>query len=359
MRKGRQQPPIQIHFMPALACNQHCTFCAYGHRTKDDNDTQENWKNMEMMSEAFLPREKMLECIESWDEMGVKAVEVTGGGEPLIYPHIDEFFQLASAWGVDLSLVTNGTGLTESRADMFNTTNWKWARVSIDAGSLDSYCSTRRVAASHWKHAWDAVSRLAKRKADSEQRVGVSYVVDFGNYADVYEGVKLAKLHGADNVRISAAFTPQQFQRFPPGAVETASLQARAAKEHFEDDTFQVNNLFDERINNILLGEQDYAFCAAKEVICVVGGDMNVYTCCTLAFNPKGLIGSIRDQSFRVLWESDAKQAFFRNHDARTICRVECLYEKRNKRALQLMATPSRELEQMRRVDTSIHRNFV
>jgi MoaA/NifB/PqqE/SkfB family radical SAM enzyme len=359
LREREQQPPVQIHFMPALACPQHCTFCSYGHRTKEDGEDQQGWKNMEMMSDAFLPRDKMLECVESWKAMGVKAVEITGGGEPLIWPCIDEFFELAVGWGVDLGLVTNGIALTEARADLYAATNWKWARVSIDAGSQENYCATRRVPASHWDKAWRAVRFLAERKTDPEQRVGVGYVVDRSNWESVFAGVALAKEAGADNVRISAAFTPHGTERFTEEAISEASKGAAAAKDAFEDEGFQVNNLFDERIANLVAARQDYAFCSVKEVVCIVGGDQNVYTCCTLAFTPKGLVGSFKDQSFQELWEGGAKEAFFAGHRADVICDMECLYEKRNKETLRLLEATADELGELRKADTSIHRNFI
>lgn len=358
--KGRlPQSPIQIHFMPALACNHNCSFCSYGHRTEDDGDEQFGWKNMEMMSNEFMPEMKMVECVESWKNLGVKCIEVTGGGEPLIYPHIDRFFSLVSEWGVDVGLVSNGTALTESRANLFNNCNWKWARISIDAGSVSSYCLTRRVPESHWAKAWGAVRLLAERKSNIEQRVGVGYVVDRSNWSDILRGCELAKEFGADNIRISAAFTPQHLDRFPEGAIEEASRQAAEAKERLEDDGFQVNNLFDERIGNLSSPTQDYDFCGTKEVLCVVGGDQKVYTCCTLAFNKKGLIGSIKNQSFKDLWESEEKKRLFACHRADRICNMECLYERRNKRMLELMSMTEDELRAVKLDDSSIHINFI
>ncbi len=356
LRDGARQYPTQIHFMPALACNQHCAFCSYGHRPDTDPPDQFGWKNMAMMSEAFMPADKMRECVADWRAMGVKAVEITGGGEPLIWPHIDEFLALAASWGVDIGLVTNGTALTEMRADGFARTNWKWARVSIDAGSRDQYARTRRVPLAHWDHAWRAVERLAQRRRDPEQRVGVGFVVDSWNFNGVYEAARMAWNAGADNIRVALAFTPAGLDRFPDGALREAGDQAQRAARDFAG-LLQVNDLVSERANNIAAEVQDYRLCAAKEVLCVVGGDQKVYTCCTLAFNPKGLIGSIEKQSFRSLWDSKAE--WFARHDARTICRVPCLYERRNKRALELMDMTPEAVAEIAAGDPGIHRNFI
>jgi MoaA/NifB/PqqE/SkfB family radical SAM enzyme len=344
--------------MPSLACNQHCGFCSYGHRLESDPPEERGWKNHALMSDDFMPADKMRELVADWRAMGVKAVEITGGGEPLIWPHIDEFLWLAADWGVDVGLVTNGTALTEHRANRFARTNWKWARVSIDAGTREQYVATRRVSRIQWDQAWMAVERLSLRRRDPEQRVGVGYVVDRTNYDGVYEACRLALERGADNVRVALAFTPAHLNRFPAGALEEAGAQAQKAAHDFAG-RLQVNDLVSERANNIAAQVQDYELCAAKEVLCVVGGDQRVYNCCTLAFNPLGLVGSIADRSFRDLWESDEVRAMFAGHDAREVCKVPCLYERRNKRALDLISMTPESVAAIAADDPGIHRNFI
>jgi wyosine [tRNA(Phe)-imidazoG37] synthetase (radical SAM superfamily) len=359
-RIGRRehQAPVVVHFMPMLACNQACHFCAFGHRIAGDPEDQQGWKNMELMSNEFLPLGKTRELVADWRSMGVKAIELTGGGEPLIWPHADEFLGLASEWGVDMALVTNGTALTEKRAALFGATAWKWARVSIDAGCVEDYTATRRVPAKHWELAWAAVRRLvAMRQVGSEQRVGVGFVVDRSNYLGVYTFCALAKAAGADNVRIGMAFTPAGLARITPEARVSVQQQIAEASRSFECDTFKINALFGERCQNLASRAQDYEFCGVKEVLCVVGGDQRVYSCCSLAFNSAGLIGSIADQSFAAMWNSDETLRWFGGHDAREQCRVECLYETRNKRILTMLADPA-EAERVRALPV-VHRNYL
>lgn len=358
MRQRRHQPPTQIHFMPALACQQRCRWCAYGHRAPGDGPEAQGWKNMQLMSGAHMPRAKMLECLRDWEAMGVRAVEVTGGGEPLVYPYIRDLFGGLTLWGVDVALVTNGVAMAPDMADAFTACNWLWARVSIDAGAADTYQKVRRVPADHWRKAWRALRLLADRVSHDEQRVGAGFVVDAGNWGEVYAFCRLAHEHGADNVRISAAFTPAGLGRFPAGALEAAADQAKAAADDFPG--LQVNCLVSERASNLAAPAQDYQFCGAKEVTCVVGGDSQVYTCCTLAFNEAGLIGDIEGRSFIDLWEAPETRAFFAGHDARQRCRVECLYEKRNRRILGLIDMSEAEVYALRlQMPQPVHKNFI
>lgn len=340
LRERRHQNPTVVHFMPALACNQRCSFCSYGHRVPEDGADQLGWKNMELMSDEFLPLDAMRRLVDDWDDMGVKAIELTGGGEPLIWPHVDEFFMESEGGPWDMAMVTNGTALTEARADLFAATRWKWARVSVDAGSAAQYSATRRVSEKHWDKAWAAVRRLVARKTDPEQRVGVGYVVDRHNVSGVYAGLAHARDAGADNVRVSMAFTPQGVNRIGQDAVDKVRGQLEMARANLAGPDFQINALFDERVGNLMAAEQDYEFCAVKEYLCVVGGDQNVYTCCTLAFNSAGLVGSFAGGSFKDLWWAPETVEWFSGHDAREVCRVPCLYEKRNKTALELLARP-------------------
>lgn len=361
MRNREHQNPQLIHFMPMLACNHYCKFCSYGHRTEDDGPDQFGWKNMQLMTDDYMPCHVMKQCVSSWMRMGVEAVELTGGGEPLLYPYVDELLRLLAAWGVKLGLVTNGTPLTESRANLLDTCDWQWVRVSIDAGEPITYCETRRVSKSHWKLAWKAVERMAaRRQAGSDQRVGAGFVVDHANYSTLLRFCKRAKEAGADNVRLAVAFTPHGEERFPEGALQMAAAQALEAKTTLEDDTFKVNDLINERHNNIIAAAQDYEFCGVKEVMAVVGPDA-AYTCCTLAFNELGKIGDVNeDQTFEQLWWNPKTIEWFAAHDAREVCQVPCLYEQKNRRVLEMLDSPQQDVEAAGQACGSCtHRSFV
>jgi MoaA/NifB/PqqE/SkfB family radical SAM enzyme len=221
--------------------------------------------------------------------------------------------------------------------------NLLWARISVDSGNKEDYMRVRKVGEKHWERAWKAVYNLSKYGRHPEFTLGVGFVITWDNYKGIKEAVRLAKENGAHNVRVSAAFTEKYLEYYSLGSVgrgyndviKEASVLAKEAKSLYEDDKFKVFNLFDERIDNIVEGKQDYDFCMSKEVVCVVGGDSRVYTCCSLAFNPRGLVGDVKEKSFKDLWFSEENKKFFRRHDPRDICNVMCLYEQRNKNFIE------------------------
>lgn len=164
---------------------------------------------------------------------------------------------------------------------------------------------------------------------------------------------------GAHNVRVSAAFTEKQLDYYTLGqvghnaVVERAKELAAEAKVRFEDDAFKVYNLFGERIGNMEVGRQDYKYCMEKEVVCVIGGTQEVFTCCSLAYNKKGLIGDVKTQRFKDLWFGEGTTRFFKKHNPEYICNVMCLYESRNKEFL------SKRDSGLVLPESTKHRNFI
>lgn len=91
--ENRRIIPIHIQFIPTNKCNLFCSFCSC-----DDED-----RKIEM------PLEKAKEIIKKFKSLGTKSVTITGGGEPLRHPDIDEIINEFHINDIEIGLVTNGT----------------------------------------------------------------------------------------------------------------------------------------------------------------------------------------------------------------------------------------------------------
>ena len=345
LREGEATVPILVRWYPTNVCPHACHFCSYGSgpaalREKiTSNPPRAAWKNTERMDpREQMPLEKMLETVACLQQLGVKAVEVSGGGEPLAYTHIDAMLSALSDTALEFALVTNGTLLDAAMAKRIAALQFTWARVSIDAGSAEDYCAIRMCPPRHWELAWEAVERLVAAKRHPEARVGVGFTVDRINAAGLYACIQRAREVGADNVRVALSFTPDGTDRWA-SVLETVHEQADAALRDLSSPDFTVYDLTRERQHNVEHGWQQYPYCYWKDVGCVIGADQNIYACCSWAYNTQGLLGSIREQSFTELWTGDGAR-WRRQHDPRRDCRIHCLYETRNKAALRLMLDP-------------------
>jgi MoaA/NifB/PqqE/SkfB family radical SAM enzyme len=349
-REGKTTAPVQIHLMWQNLCQADCSFCSY---------RLSNWKNSQQFNDReSIPWELLQETLRHAREMGTKAIELTGGGEPTIYPKYEQGIDLIHDLGFDLGIVTNGVALTAARCvQLGSVRGWKWARVSIDAGTVKTYCDVRRVPPNQWDRAWAAVRNLAAerdRRGDPEIRVGCGFVVTRENFAEVFEFCRLAKKYGADNVRLSVRFGPGGNDYYDAGMLDTAELGAAEAVTTLQDETFTVHDLISERRANQASSVQDYEPCYTMRLLCVIGGDSKVYSCCTLAFSPAGELGDLRKESFRTLWERHARANFdwFKVHER---CAVQCLYEKRNLAMIDMVDGKSDAIAD----PNQPHRNFV
>lgn len=352
-RAGQILAPVQIHLMPQNLCNHDCSFCSY---------RISNWKNSEQFDDKEqIPWPLLQRTLREARALGTKAIELTGGGEPMIYGHVDGLLELIRELGFDLGLVTNGTAVTKARADFIGAMPaWKWVRVSIDAGRRSTYEKVRAVGPGHWDRAWLAVQMLAEERdrramqGDREIRVGTGFVVTNENYDEVYEFCRIAKRYRADNVRLSVRFGPGGNGYYAPGTLARAEEQARAAEAEFNDDDFAVHNLIGERVLNQTATVQDYEPCYTMRLLCVIGGDAKVYSCCTLAFNPSGELGDLRKEPFTELWARQQRTRF-EGFQVRDRCRCQCLYERRNRAMIEMV-----DSGQMPAADAAQpHRNFV
>ncbi len=345
MREGKRGAPIQIHLMPQNLCNQDCHFCSY---------RMSNWKNSQLFNdEQQIPWGIMEDLLMDAHTMGVKAIEVTGGGEPLIYKHRENLFDMLTALEFDVGLVTNGTSATKQFIERHAPT-LSWVRVSIDAGRVETYAKVRRVNKSHWVKAWNAVKHFSLMMTHPEKRLGVGFVLTNENYQEIDACCEIAVQEGADNIRLSVIFGPEGNEAYKPNVLAEAMEAAEAAEQRYNDGRFLVVNLIRERAINNISQLQDYNPCYTKDLLCVVGGDCNVYTCCSKAFTLSGKIGSLKEQRFKELWESEKTKELFKNFDPRVMCRHQCLYEKRNKDMIDIVVG-----NQVSAATPGIHRNFI
>lgn len=317
LRQGRQIAPVQIHLVPTNRCNQNCVFCAY---RLPDYPSAKDFQTTDQ-----IPSAKLLEIIDSCRELGVRAIQYTGGGEPLAHPAIADAFRRTLDHGLDLALVSNGQALNDELLELL--TDVAWVRISVDAGRKETYSLIRRVRGEIHERVLASIGKLAKMK--KKTILGVGFVVNAENYREIYDACRLFKDLGVDNFRISAAFTPFGMDYFS-NFLDTAKELAQRAKADFEDARYTVFNLFNDRISDLFHGAQDYPYCPMKEFVPYVGADQNVYTCCMLAYNDLGRIGSLAGQTLAELWNSPEKRAFFDNHDPRKTCRIPCMFQGKN-----------------------------
>ncbi len=335
LREGDQPAPAQVQLIISDLCNQSCHFCAY--RMEGYSSNQLFTVDAELASfgsnnpKRQLEYAKIVEILDDCEEMGVGAIQLTGGGEPTVHPNHLQVFKDVLSRDMELALVTNGILMGEAAQEIL--VNAAWVRVSIDAGTPASYASIRSVNPKMWAKAWSNIASLASKRnqARTDMILGVGYVMTKDNWRDVLLGVGLAKKAGADNIRISAVFQPDDEHYFAE-FYETAADLCKQAVRMYQDKSFKVFNNFGDRVADLVQHSPDYEFCGYQHFTTYIGGDLNVYRCCVLAYNERGIIGNLKFQTFAELWASQSKEDDFDNFDARGCDR--CPFNEKNRTIL-------------------------
>lgn len=113
-RDGGTKTVVSTHISPEGACNLKCSYCSVTYRKVSNR----------------IELHRIFDYVMSLKEFGLKAVIITGGGEPTIYPHFDQLVHFIHDQGLKVALITNGT--QARRVEKHTWKKFTWVRVSLN-----------------------------------------------------------------------------------------------------------------------------------------------------------------------------------------------------------------------------------
>lgn len=313
--EGTITPPIYVRIKPTNRCCHNCFFCVYRSKNSGMHDTAN--------TNDELSREKLLEIISDINDMGVKAVTYSGGGEPLLHGDIEEILEKTISSGIDLSIITNGQLLNGNRAEILRKS--KWVRISMDYYNKESFSISRSVSSSIYDRIITNVGRFAEIK-NVDCDLCVNFIITVENYKKIYQFSEQMKKMKIDNVRFSPVWF-RNFYDYHSPLLNEVMEQLHRAKTELEDEKFKIYHSY---FINREAGCRDYSKCFFMQIVPSIGADGNVYSCHNKSYTKDGLIGTITDKSFKQMWFSDSTRLFFDNFDPREKCRCQCANDKKN-----------------------------
>jgi len=324
-------PPLYVRIKPTNRCNHDCYWCVYADSFRKKNKADDfgsghiqSEMHTEMVESDTMPKEKLLETLEIFKEIGVKAVTYSGGGEPLFYKHIVEIMEKTVSNGIDLSIITNGELLNGERAKIL--THAKWVRISMDYTNPLQMKNFRRVGNGSFDRVMENIKNFSKIK-NHNCDLGVNYIVHKDNCHDLVKFAKLMKDYGVDNVRFSPMWLPE-FSEYHKGFKDVVESQLKEAAD-LVDETFTVNSTYNTS-DKTHTTHRSYKKCYINQIVPVLGADMSVYTCHNKAYDETGIIGSIKDQDFKNMWFSKQTKDFFDEFNPQKMCQHQCSADNKN-----------------------------
>jgi len=328
LRCGEHPYPVSIRMVLSDLCNHNCHFCTFRMEGSFTNKLfvgTDKKGNKTMNPARFLSKDKSLEIVEDCKNMGVKSIEFTGGGEPTVHPNHIQIFNSVLDNGMSFGLITNGAVFRKGFEDVV--LRGTWCRFSLDAGNSKTYSSVREVPEPTFQKVLDNIKKLTKKKREigSQTTIGVSFIVTDQNYNEIYDAARIVSKLGVDYFRVGYYRTDDGFTA---GDFEISKKLIDKSINDFSTKDFKVLDRYTTSSKN-MDGPPDYEFCGYQHVSTWIAADYNVYRCCVTSYDKHGLIGSLKNQSFKDLWDSDVKRKKFDKFNARSCS--QCIYNDKNR----------------------------
>ena len=317
--------PVLIEVDPSNACNHACSFClsSYIHFEK--------YKGTETFSRAIMSKKILMDLCKDFVDMGVKAVNWTGGGEPTLNKHLKEAIQYCGQNGIKMGMFTNGTLF--DKWDMFETLvdNMTWVRISVDAGTKETYNGVRRA---RGKQDWDKmVSNLEKLIETNKERgkkidIGVGFVISPDTYHEIVDYARFFNQFDLDYCQYKPEIViredggEQRDLKFWTEEVNPLLEEAKQILGH----KFHLNGYkFEDLSNDREKFGRNYKKCLGSQISPCVGADGHVYVCTNHRGWKQYSYGCLYDnKTFKEIWQDIQKRQQVMNQIENVECFKNC-----------------------------------
>lgn len=314
LREGQTPAPVQVLVSLADTCNHKCGFCTY---RDPSSPVSELFLNAGRPPVRQMADDVLLRLPAQLADAGVRAVQITGGGEPMLHPLFGAFCDRVRACNMALGVVTNGTRCKPEWLPTLRDATW--IRVSINAGTETAYRAAHRCGVGEWEKAWSFVRKVRH----GNLTLGISMVATEHSASTCYLLACSARGTSADYVRITADYrNPQPAWRI------------------VEDQADKLADLIRPYFNVILrppprTERPTQRTCYYQTVAPYIGADGVLYRCCNTAYTEGGVLGDLNGGSFAQAWQRLDVPSF----DARGC--PECNFGPKNASIGRLVVGPS------------------
>lgn len=263
-------PPITIDIDPSGRCNLNCIWCNFADYNKECSKD--------------IPTEHLLRIADFAAAWGVKSVHVLGGGEPLMNPGVKDLFLHLQQNGLQSSLITNGTLLTDELIDVILKT-CRWVGISLDAGSSDTYMKVKGIGSDAiFGLVTNNIKKLCDRKKELKSNCAVcaKYLMHPLNVKDIFKCALLVKYLGVDDFQIRPAGWENvqnknvtKFDFTPLLDIVNEQIEKTRGIESDTFHTYGVRHKFSVDMERKIT----YSKCIASPVTLVFGADGNCHVC--------------------------------------------------------------------------------
>jgi MoaA/NifB/PqqE/SkfB family radical SAM enzyme len=322
-RDGGSPAPWVVELDPTTACNLVCPDCI----SKD------------LLNQGGFTNDRLRALAEELVGVGVRAVILIGGGEPLAHPASPSIIEYLDKHAVRVGVTTNGTLIDRHLNCLAEHTSW--VRVSVDAGTSETFRHFRPApnGVSKFNDVIKNMAELAKRKRG---KLGYSFLIlsDVdrngemlrSNISEIFAGAALAKDIGCDYFEVKPSFDFHHFLMAQPEKLLEVARDEIAALGELEDESFRIltPTTLQYVLNNELLTQpKEYTQCPVAQLRTVVTPS-GVYVCPYFRGQSNKCLGDVTKSSFAEMWHGERRAEVLKATDPSKNCRFHCIRHQSN-----------------------------
>ena len=337
--RNDNKTPFVIELDPTTVCDLACPGCISGDLLNQKNPLDRGFS-----------KEKMNEITDDIIKLGVTAVILIGGGEPLGHPTTIELIKKLGQNGVQIGLTSNGTLMNRYMDSIAEYVTW--TRISMDAGTDEMFKNLRptKLGKSKFNIVIENMKQLAKKKKGIlgysflirtktdgliENPAGSSIgLIEHTNVYEIYEAAKLAKEIGCDYFELKPSYDDfHQIVMHEEKEMKIALDQLELSKT-LEDKNFKI-------LESVMLGsalkreyfgsqKKSYQSCKAAELRTLITPS-GVYVCPYFRGENTKKIGDLRFETLDEVWNGDKRKKIMKDLNPSVTCEnLHCIRHETN-----------------------------
>ena len=320
---GSTLPPRTIQIDWTDRCNVDCFFCSQAEIRKGGGE---------------LAAEVLERCFAEMDALGVRTLNVAGGGDPLFHRQIGAILESVRSHGFRIgTITTNGVLARGHIAELLLDVVREQISISLNSLGADDYATVMQTTPRNYDRVLENVRRLVSERSSrgaSGPVIALQFLVHDGTSGQLPRMFELARELGVDRVAFNPLFSFDSRSRRlvakPDEFLADVAALFRDDREGMIADVRTIDPRLNARIARLRLDAAPdryptsavqkrnfdalQSFCALPWFNFHVKANGAVYPCCALLFPGFRPFGNVLEQSIREIWEGDAYRRFRQSH---------------------------------------------